>query len=116
MRTGARAMSRAAFDQAAFASAFAGVISARGLSDREAARQAGVSASTITRCIRQAHRPDVDSLGLLVDWAGLPVEVFILRQRPIPDTPRVSETRRIIAAQSAAQAAAHALSLLLGGG
>lgn len=111
MRGGQRA--RVAFDHTAFAGAIVAVISAKGVSDREAARQAGVSPSTITRCIRQDHRPDVESLALLADWAGLPVDAFVLRQRPITDTPRVSQVRRIVAAEHAATAAHHALGLLL---
>lgn len=109
-------MRGSAFDQRAFAGAVQAVISALGISDREAGRQAGVGPSTITRCIRQDHRPDVDSLALIADWAGLPVDAFIMRRRAFTDVPRVAQTRRVIAAQqapAAAAAAAGALALVL---
>ncbi len=101
------------FDQEAFAAAVTAVIQARGLSDRETARQAGVAPSTITRTIRQGKRPDVDNLAALCDWAGLPVDAFVKRHRPIPETPLVSHVRLIAAAHLSADAAAKALGLLL---
>lgn len=103
------------FDRDGFAAAVAAVITARSVSDRQAARESGIAPSTVTRCIRGPHRPDVDSLAALADWAGLPVDAFILRQRPIPDTPTVADTRRVVAARHAAQAAAETLGLLLAG-
>lgn len=102
------------FDQPAFAAAIAAVIEARGLSDRDVARQVGVAPSTITRSIRQGKNPDVDSLAALADWAGLPVDAFIIRTRDIA-TPTVDDVRRTIAAMRASEAAAAALRLMLGG-
>jgi transcriptional regulator with XRE-family HTH domain len=104
---------RLAFDMAAFRSAVQAVIQARGLTDRAAAREAGVGASTMTRCIRQEHAPDVHSLALLADWAELPLDAFVPRRRPIPETSLVTDKRRIAAAQRASAAAAEALGLLL---
>jgi transcriptional regulator with XRE-family HTH domain len=103
-----------AFNQAAFAAAIAAVISARGLTDRAAAREIGVSPSTVTRSVRHDKRPDVDSLCLMVDWAGLSLDVFAVRQRPIPEMPSVADQRRIVAAQRAAESASQALASLLG--
>lgn len=102
----------AGFDQPAFAAAVRSVIQARDLSDREAARQAGIAPSTITRAIRGEHNPDVHSLARLADWAALPIDAFITRTRTIA-TPSADDPRRIVAAMRAAEAAATALALLL---
>jgi transcriptional regulator with XRE-family HTH domain len=103
----------ASFDQPAFAAAIAAVITARGLSDRQAAEQAGLSPSTLTR-IRQGHNPDVDNLAALADWAGLPVDAFIVRTRPIA-TLLADDVRRTVAALRASEAAALALRLMVAG-
>jgi transcriptional regulator with XRE-family HTH domain len=104
----------ASFDQPAFAAGIAAVIEARGLSDRDVARQVGVAPSTITRSVRQGKNPDVDSLAALADWAGLPIDAFITRTREIA-TPTAGDVRRTIAAMRASEAAAMALRLMLGG-
>lgn len=104
------------FDSAAFASAIHAVIAARQLSDREVARQAGLSGSTITRTIRQGRSPDVEGFMRLADWAGLSLDAFIVRHRPIPEASSVSQQRRVVAAQQAAEAAALTLRLMLDGG
>ncbi|MBF6138094.1 helix-turn-helix transcriptional regulator [Nocardia otitidiscaviarum] len=49
---------------------------ARGLSWRDLAAQAGVSASTLTR-LSKGHRPDVDGFAALVQWIGVPAERFM---------------------------------------
>lgn len=103
------------FDQPAFAAAIAAMIRARGRSDRHAADQIGIAPSTITRVIRQGKRPDLDSLAAFADWAGVAVDAFVVRSRPIA-TPRADDTRRTVAALRASEAAAAALGLLLGGG
>lgn len=103
------------FSQAAFAAAVAAVITARDVSDRQTAREAGVAPSTLTRCVRQGKNPDVDTLARLCDWAGLSLDAFVVRQRPIPETPFVADQRRMVAAMQSADAAARALSLMLGG-
>jgi transcriptional regulator with XRE-family HTH domain len=107
-------VSGASFDQAAFAAAIAAVIAARGISDRQAAEQAGLAPSTINRMIRQGKHPDVDSLAALADWARLPVDAFIVRTNPLA-TPLVNDVRCTVAAMRASQAAALALALMLGG-
>jgi transcriptional regulator with XRE-family HTH domain len=106
-------MTGPSFDQPAFAAAIAAVIHARGLTDRQAALQAGLSPSTLTR-IRQGHNPDVDNLAALADWAQLPVDAFIVRTRDIA-TPLVDDVRRTVAALRASEAAVGALRLLVGG-
>lgn len=107
-------MNGASFDQPAFAAAVAAVIEARGLSDRQCAEQCDVAPSTITRAIRQGKNPDVDNLAALADWAGLPVDAFIVRTRDIA-TPTMDDVRRTVAAMRASEAAAAALRLMLGG-
>ncbi len=101
------------FDSDAFASAIHAIIAARQLSDREVARQAGLSGSTITRTIRQGRSPDVEGFMRLCDWAGLSTDAFIIRHRPIPESPSVTQQRLIAAAQQSAEAAARSLRLLL---
>lgn len=103
------------FDQEAFADAIQAVIAARDVTDRAVARATGLSPSTVTRTIRQGNSPDVEGFMRLADWAGLSLDAFIRRQRPIPETPLVSEQRRIVAAQQAADAAAKTLRLMIGG-
>lgn len=100
---------RAAFDQEAFAATISAVIDARGVTDREAGRQAGVSPSTITRSVRQELRPDVDSLVLLADWAGVPLEAFARRTRPLEASGTVGELHRVVSALRAAHEAAEAV-------
>lgn len=102
------------FDQAAFAAAVQAVIAARDVTDRAVARAAQLSSSTVTRTIRQGNAPDVEGLMRLADWAGLSLDAFIMRQWPIGETPLVSEQRRLVAAQQAAEAAARTLGLLIG--
>jgi transcriptional regulator with XRE-family HTH domain len=48
----------------------------RGLSWRQAAAEAKVSPSTLTR-LGQGKRPDVDSFAALVHWMGVPPESFL---------------------------------------
>jgi transcriptional regulator with XRE-family HTH domain len=102
------------FDQPAFAAAIGAVISARGISDRQAAREAGINPSTINRAVRQGQRPDVDNLAAIADWARLPVDAFIIRTRAIA-TPLADDMRRTVAALRASEAAAAALRLMVGG-
>jgi transcriptional regulator with XRE-family HTH domain len=48
------------------------------LSWRDIAKEAGVSASTLTR-MAQGKRPDVDGFASLVAWLGVPADYFIRR-------------------------------------
>lgn len=44
---------------------------------RAAAKASGVSASTLSRIERGEARPDLDTVKLLVDWVGVPLEKVI---------------------------------------
>jgi len=70
-----------AFDLRGFAAALNAERSARHLTWKEVARQAGVSASTLTR-MSQGRRPDVEGLARLVAWSGLDAGAFIRGARP----------------------------------
>jgi transcriptional regulator with XRE-family HTH domain len=60
----------------------------QGLSWRQVAGQAGVSASTLTR-MTQGKRPDVDGFAALIDWLGVPPQSFMrgMRRRPVVEDP-----------------------------
>lgn len=101
------------FDRDGFAAAVSAVVESRGISDRAVCRECGLSSSTATRIVRQGLMPDVTTLVRLADWAGLSVDAFVVRDRPLPATPLVYDQRRIAAAQQAARAAAETLALIL---
>src|SRR5581483_3723772 len=65
---------------------------ARDLSWRQVAKEAGVSASTLTR-MAQGRRPDVDGFAALVAWLGLSADQFV--RLPGPD--RTPETEPVAA-------------------
>ncbi len=71
------------FDRVGFSRAIAAVIRARDLTDKAAAFEMGVSPATLHRVIRLGKTPDIHNLALMVDWAGLPLEAFIIRTRPL---------------------------------
>jgi len=50
---------------------------ARGLSWRQLAIEAGVSASLVSR-MGNGHRPDLDGFVALVQWLGMPAETFMV--------------------------------------
>lgn len=56
---------------------------ARGLTHKQAAAQARISASTMTR-LSQGRNPDVDTFAALVLWMGVSADLF-LRQEPVTD-------------------------------
>jgi transcriptional regulator with XRE-family HTH domain len=62
-----------------------------GLSIRQAAAQAGVSASTFARVVNEKHLPDYERLVLLAQWVGIALE-----QLPVtsdgPDTEQTDHT------------------------
>lgn len=70
---------RASFDGRAFYAALDSERSARHLTWKDVAQQAGISASTLTR-MSQGRRPDVDGLATLLAWSGLDVSAFIRSQ------------------------------------
>jgi transcriptional regulator with XRE-family HTH domain len=75
------------FDAAAFHTALDRTRQERGLLWKDVAREAGVSASTLTR-LAQGRRPDVDGLAALVTWANLSADDFVRRA----DEPRSQDT------------------------
>jgi transcriptional regulator with XRE-family HTH domain len=50
---------------------------AQGLSWRQLAAEAGVSASLVSR-MGNGHRPDLDGFIALVQWLGMPAETFMV--------------------------------------
>ena len=69
-------MARRGFDIVAFHAALDAQRNAQGLTWKDVAEQAGVSASTLTR-MSQGKRPDVDGLALLLAWSGLDASAFL---------------------------------------
>ncbi len=68
------------FDVEAFHAALDSQRLATGMTWKEVAEEAGVSASTLTR-MAQGKRPDVDGLAALLKWSGLQAEMFIRKQK-----------------------------------
>jgi transcriptional regulator with XRE-family HTH domain len=64
------------FDAEAFHAALDSQRLAMGMTWKDVAAEAGVSASTLTR-MSQGKRPDVDGLAALLKWSGLRAEMFI---------------------------------------
>lgn len=71
-------MPRGSFDSDGFYAALNQTRATRGLTWKEVADEAGVSASTLTR-MAQGKRPDVDGLASLVAWSGLSADDYIGR-------------------------------------
>lgn len=69
---------RGGFDAPAFFSALDAERQVRRITWKQLATEAGISQSTLTR-LAQGRRPDVDSLAVLVDWAGLKADDFVMR-------------------------------------
>ncbi|MDQ0377861.1 helix-turn-helix domain-containing protein [Amycolatopsis thermophila] len=59
----------------------------RGLSWRQLAAEAGVSASLVSR-MGNGHRPDLDGFIALVQWLGMPAESFMVWPEGLPDNRR----------------------------
>lgn len=76
---------RPRFDRERFHATLDATRTARGLTRRAAAREAGVSPSTFTR-LAKGHTPDADGFAALVVWMGRPADDFIVRTRPV-ETP-----------------------------
>jgi transcriptional regulator with XRE-family HTH domain len=68
---------------------------ARGLSWRQVAKEAAVSASTLTR-MQQGKLPDVNTFGALVQWLHIPAERFMVQGQRVhkksPDPMAVAST------------------------
>lgn len=69
-------MSNPRFDAEAFYAALDSEREARGKTWKQVAKEAKVSASTLTR-MGQGKRPDVDSLASLTVWSGVEVDQFV---------------------------------------
>lgn len=78
-------MTTVQFDGDKFVAALDSTRRARNMTWRKVADEAKVSASTLTR-LSQGKRPDVDSLGALVHWAGLNADAFYTSSSPAPNT------------------------------
>ena len=76
-------MSRGTFDAAAFYAALDAARESQKKTWKQVAREAKISASTLTR-MAQGKRPDVDSLAALVSWSGLRADDFIIRPEDAP--------------------------------
>jgi transcriptional regulator with XRE-family HTH domain len=70
-------MSKGIFDAEGFFAVLDSHRIERGLTWRQVAKDAGISASTLTR-MAQGKRPDVDSLASLLAWSGESADGFIL--------------------------------------
>ncbi len=66
----------------------------RELTLRSAAAESGVSASTLSRIERKEARPDLDTVRLIADWIGLPLDKVLQK-------PRARSRRRKPAAKAA---------------
>jgi transcriptional regulator with XRE-family HTH domain len=71
-------MAKGSFDAGGFYAALNQTRVARGLTWKQVAEAAGVSASTLTR-MAQGKRPDVDGLAALTSWSSLKADDFVLR-------------------------------------
>lgn len=69
-------MPKAEFDPSAFYAALDAARKERGLTWRQVAAEAEISASTLTR-MAQGKRPDVNSLAALLGWSGLKADLFV---------------------------------------
>lgn len=79
-------MSRGTFDAEAFYAALDAARNSQKKTWKQVAREAGISASTLTR-MAQGKRPDVDSLAALVNWSGLRADDYMVRTEGAPDAP-----------------------------
>ena len=74
------------FDATGFYAALDSQRQSRRLNWKQVAREAGISASTLTR-IAQGKRPDVDSLAALLAWSGLKADQFVISDARAPTRP-----------------------------
>lgn len=71
------------FNRQLFAASLEAKLARNKLSLREAARQCGVSASTLSRLLR-CELPDMDSFGLLCGWMRTRPDVFFVEAELLP--------------------------------
>ncbi|MGI8709391.1 MAG: helix-turn-helix domain-containing protein [Acidimicrobiales bacterium] len=86
---------RGAFDAEAFYKALDLQRGTIGMTWKDVASEAGVSASTLTR-MKQGKRPDVDSMAALASWAGLDLDDYVLgdERGQAESLPRISALLR----------------------
>jgi transcriptional regulator with XRE-family HTH domain len=78
---------RGHFDAMGFYQALDATRKARAVTWRQVAKEAGVTASTLTR-MAQGKRPDVDGLAALTTWSGLKADHFVRsEEKPAPAEP-----------------------------
>jgi transcriptional regulator with XRE-family HTH domain len=70
-------MEKGHFDAEAFYAALDSQRQSRRQTWKQVAREAGISASTLTR-MAQGKRPDVNSLAALLTWSGLKADEFVI--------------------------------------
>jgi transcriptional regulator with XRE-family HTH domain len=68
---------RGAFDAEAFYAALDLQRTDKRLTWKDVAKEAGISASTLTR-MKQGKRPDVDSMAALAAWGGLDLDDYVV--------------------------------------
>jgi transcriptional regulator with XRE-family HTH domain len=79
-------MAKGHFDAQGFWAALDSQRQSRRMTWKQVAREAGISASTLTR-IAQGKRPDVDSLAALLAWSGLKADQFVIADDPAASRP-----------------------------
>lgn len=77
-------MPKGQFDVEAFYAALDGQRQSRKKTWKQIAKEAEVSASTLTR-MAQGRRPDVDTMAALVAWSGLNADDFVKRDETDPN-------------------------------
>ena len=82
-------VSAQAFDVSGFYAALDSVRRSRGLTWRQVAKQAQVSASSLTRMTR-GSRPDIDTVASLASWASVDPSVFFPRETDLSPLAMVS--------------------------
>jgi transcriptional regulator with XRE-family HTH domain len=107
-------MAKGHFDAAAFYAALDSQRQSQRLNWKQVAREAGISASTLTR-LAQGRRPDVDSLAALLTWSGLKADQFVVsdERAPTPPEPLAQVTAYLRADPHLKPEAASALEAIL---
>ena len=100
------------FDATAFYAALDSQREAKGLTWKQVAAEAGVSASTLTR-MGQGKRPDVDGLASLLAWSGLSADDFIRKERDAAPEPLAQITAYLRADSNLTKESATALEEIL---
>jgi len=100
-------MSNHGFDAEGFYAALDMERKSKGKTWKQVAKEAEVSASTLTR-MGQGKRPDIDSLSALAVWSGLDADKFILgkstskRSAPLAEIATLLRTDRNLSPEGAA--------------